>query len=195
MAAADTVPGRPEPDGDTLAFVESPVQLLNVLEWAHARALTPREDPGAHPDPQGPPGGAPRPGGRGPRIVVLPPTDSMTRGQLRRMAELARGEGCEVRWEDARGDVRGPLRAVRSLTGPLRRAGRVVVGDPFSRYAQLLLTLTRPTCQVVVVDDGTATMEFVAQLASGAPLVRWHRVGTGGLRGAVFAPLAARARC
>jgi len=47
----------------TLAFVESPVQLLNVLEWAHAHA------PGAELT-----------------LVVLSPTDPMTRGQLRRMA-------------------------------------------------------------------------------------------------------------
>ncbi|KMO99365.1 hypothetical protein ACS04_02820, partial [Streptomyces roseus] len=26
------------PSASTLAFVESPVQLLNVLEWAHAQA-------------------------------------------------------------------------------------------------------------------------------------------------------------
>ncbi|MEV0992343.1 hypothetical protein AB0J17_35830, partial [Streptomyces sp. NPDC049949] len=28
------------PSASTLAFVESPVQLLNVLEWAHAEAAT-----------------------------------------------------------------------------------------------------------------------------------------------------------
>ena len=33
----------------TLAFVESPVQLLNVLEWAHAHSLGTPEDPGAGP--------------------------------------------------------------------------------------------------------------------------------------------------
>lgn len=62
----------------TLAFVESPVQLLNVLEWAHTRA------PGAELT-----------------LVVLSPVDPMTRGQLRRMAELARKEGHEIRWEEA----------------------------------------------------------------------------------------------
>ncbi|MFD6906626.1 hypothetical protein ACFWC4_15910, partial [Streptomyces sp. NPDC060077] len=51
--------GRPGPH--TLAFVESPVQLLNVLEWAHAHAS-----------------------GVGLTLVVLSPVDPMTRGQLRR---------------------------------------------------------------------------------------------------------------
>lgn len=58
----------------------------------------------------------------------------------------------------------------------LRKADRVVLGDPFSRYVQLLLTITRAT-DLVVVDDGTATMEFVSQLARGERLVRWHRKG------------------
>ncbi|KPI33220.1 hypothetical protein OV450_6670, partial [Actinobacteria bacterium OV450] len=29
------------PSASTLAFVESPVQLLNVLEWAHTEAVSP----------------------------------------------------------------------------------------------------------------------------------------------------------
>ncbi|MDT3398578.1 hypothetical protein RKE29_18315, partial [Streptomyces sp. B1866] len=36
MSAPAAGPGEPPA---TLAFVESPVQLLNVLEWAHADAL------------------------------------------------------------------------------------------------------------------------------------------------------------
>jgi hypothetical protein len=68
------------------------------------------------------------------------------------------------------------------------------MGDPFSRYVQLLLTITRAR-DLVVVDDGTATMEFVAQLASGERLVRWHRRGgRPGARDLVFAPVSARAR-
>jgi len=175
----------------TLAFVESPVQLLNVLEWAHAT----------------------RPGGAGERsgeltVVVLPPRDPMTRGQLRRMAELARDEGVAVRWEEARGGAGAPLKTVASLVGPLRRASRIVVGDPFSRYVQLLLSLARSERDggdgsggdgwggrgIVVVDDGTATMEFVTQLARGERLVRWHRKGAGGARAALFAPISASAR-
>lgn len=76
----------------------------------------------------------------------------------------------------------------------LRRADRVVLGDPFSRYVQLLLTITRAG-ELVVVDDGTATMEFVAQLARGERLVRWHRKGgRPGPRDLVFAPVSSVAR-
>ncbi|MFI1333457.1 hypothetical protein ACH4U7_25810 [Streptomyces sp. NPDC020845] len=165
---------RPGPTGPggTLAFVESPVQLLNVLEWAYADG----GDPEAL------------------TVVVLSPHDPMTRGQLRRMAELARDEGITVRWEEARGGAGAPLKTIGGLRGPLRRADRIVIGDPFSRYVQLLLMLTRAQ-DLVVVDDGTATMEFVSQLASGEPLVRWHRRGTGrGAREMVFAPVSATAR-
>ncbi|MES5816572.1 hypothetical protein [Streptomyces sp. RG80] len=155
----------------TLAFVESPVQLLNVLEWAHAHA------PGA-----------------GLTLVVLSPTDPMTRGQLRRMAELARDEGHAVRWEEARGGPAAPFQTIGGLAGLLRRADRVVLGDPFSRYVQLLLTITR-AADLVVVDDGTATMEFVTQLARGERLVRWHRKGgRPGPRDLVFAPVSSSAR-
>ncbi|GAA3158465.1 MULTISPECIES: hypothetical protein [Streptomyces] len=159
------------PGPHTLAFVESPVQLLNVLEWAHAHA------PGV-----------------GLTLVVLSPVDPMTRGQLRRMAELAREDGHEVRWEEARGGAAAPLQTIGGLAGPLRRASRVVLGDPFSRYVQLLLTITRAR-EIVVVDDGTATMEFVGQLARGERLVRWHRKGgRPGPRDLVFAPVSAVAR-
>ncbi|MFJ2904482.1 hypothetical protein [Streptomyces sp. NPDC087212] len=155
----------------TLAFVESPVQLLNVLEWAHGHAA-----------------------GAGLTLVVLSPTDPMTRGQLRRMAELARDEGHQVRWEEARGGPAAPFQTIGGLTGMLRRASRIVLGDPFSRYVQLLLTITSAR-DLVVVDDGTATMEFVAQLARGERLVRWHRKGgRPGPRDLVFAPVSSVAR-
>ncbi|MCM1972597.1 MULTISPECIES: hypothetical protein [Streptomyces] len=157
----------------TLAFVESPVQLLNVLEWAHAHEHTL---------------------GAGLTLVVLSPVDPMTRGQLRRTAELAREEGHEVRWEEARGGAGAPFRTVAGLAGMLRRAPRVVLGDPFSRYVQLLLAIT-PARDLVVVDDGTATMEFVAQLARGERLVRWHRKGgRTAPRDLVLAPASSAAR-
>ncbi|MFI6205744.1 hypothetical protein ACIBAI_05010 [Streptomyces sp. NPDC051041] len=166
----------------TLAFVESPVQLLNVLEWAHAHALR-----AGNPQGDAPPG-------PGLTLVVLSPTDPMTRGQLRRMAELARQEGYEVRWEEARGGATAPFQTVGGLAGPLRRATRVVMGDPFSRYVQLLLTITRAR-DLVVVDDGTATMEFVGQLARGERLVRWHRKGgRPAPRDLLFAPVSSSAR-
>ncbi|MDQ8704189.1 hypothetical protein RCO28_17085 [Streptomyces sp. LHD-70] len=161
--------------GGTLAFVESPVQLLNALEWAHADAQ--------------------RPGIQGKvTIVVLSPLDPMSRGQLRRVAQLARDEGHAVRWEEARGGPSAPLKTIGALAPELRRAARVVIGDPFSRYVQLLLTITRSR-DLVVVDDGTATMEFIAQLARGERLVRWHRSGgRPGPRDLVFAPFSAAAR-
>ncbi|MEU6809202.1 hypothetical protein ABZ920_09370 [Streptomyces sp. NPDC046831] len=181
----------------TLAFVESPVQLLNVLEWAHGRRRTAGEPaPGAE---QPPPvrrtgdTGPPAPGAEL-TLVVLSPTDPMTRGQLRRMAELAREEGHEVRWEEARGGTAAPFRTIGALAPLLRRAGRVVMGDPFSRYVQLLLTITSAH-DLVVVDDGTATMEFVAQLARGERLVRWHRRGgRPGPRDLLFGPVSSSAR-
>lgn len=256
----------------TLAFVESPVQLLNVLEWAHLHGLHDTGPSGpAVPSgsgragsgvPGGPGGGDPGvPGGPGPAeaavptpalpaqpgpahagaahgghdgvgpgpghagpvpavpaqgrrlpagavtggagavaggaeltVVVLSPTDPMTRGQLRRMADLARDEGYRVRWEEARGGTTAPFHTIGGLAGSLRRADRIVMGDPFSRYVQLLLTITRAR-DLVVVDDGTATMEFVAQLARGERLVRWHRKGgRPGARDLLFAPVSSSAR-
>ncbi|MFF8567531.1 hypothetical protein ACF06N_21475 [Streptomyces albidoflavus] len=163
---------RAQGEGEALAFVESPVQLLNVLEWAHASGQAPDRL----------------------TLVVLSPLDPMSRGQLRRMAELARGEGVEVRWEEARGGMAAPLATVRGLAPRLRAAGRVVIGDPFSRYVQLLLALSRAR-DLVVVDDGTATVEFLAQLARGERLVRWHRRGgRRGPRELLLAPVSAAAR-
>jgi hypothetical protein len=152
----------------TLAFVESPVQLLNLLEWAYPTAtdLT---------------------------VVVLSPLDPMSRGQLRRMAGLARGEGITVRWEEARGGAVAPFRTIGALLPLLRRARRIVIGDPFSRYVQLLLSLAGAR-DLTVVDDGTATMEFIAQLTAKQPLVRWHRRGRRSPRDLLFAPMSSVAR-
>lgn len=215
-----------------LAFVESPVQLLNVLEWAHTAALQdpPRlqavppqptrrapvpatggpatggptggqgggqgGDRGGVSVPAVPAGPAAGPGRTGPgdlTVVVLSPTDPMSRGQLRRMAQLARDEGVTVKWQDARQGRGAVVRTLRELAGPLRAADRVIIGDPFSRYVQLLLTLFGPR-RVTVVDDGTATMEFAAQLARGERLVRWHRRGSRGPRELVLAPVTSMAR-
>ncbi|MFC5799687.1 hypothetical protein [Streptomyces formicae] len=188
-----------------LAFVESPVQLLNVLEWAHSRPAEPL--PGLPAQPAGPdpdehvqagrPGPGGHPGGaaaiRDLTVVVLSPTDPMSRGQLRRMAELARDEGFTVRWQEARDNAGAPLQTIRELVPLLRRSQRVVIGDPFSRYVQLLLTLAG-TKDLTVVDDGTATMEYVSQVARGERLVRWHRRGRRGARELVLAPVSAVAR-
>ncbi|MFI6423357.1 hypothetical protein ACIBG6_39010 [Streptomyces sp. NPDC050842] len=211
-----------------LAFVESPVQLLNVLEWAHTQA--PDRAPGAAPAPGASapdepvgtsaaasrttdattPGAAPAPtpGAERPTpaltpgaepatpaltVVVLSPTDPMSRGQLRRMAQLARDEGLTVHWQEARGGRGALVRTLRQLAPPLRRAERVIIGDPFSRYVQLLLSLFSPR-HLTVVDDGTATMEFAAQLGRGERLVRWHRKGNLGPRELVLAPVTSLAR-
>jgi len=223
-----SAPATPEPrgpvrrrrrvaGGGTLAFVESPVQLLNVLEWAYRETAAERDpepdgsDPEADPVPESDSGSEPdldsgavpesRPGPdsgacslpEGLTVVVLSPHDPMTRGQLRRVAEFARAEGVAVRWEDAREGTLAPVRTVTSLAPELRRARRIVIGDPFSRYVQLLLTLSSAR-SVVVVDDGTATMEFVHQLARGERLMRWHQGGTGGARAALFLLFSRRAR-
>ncbi|WP_049574399.1 hypothetical protein [Streptomyces sp. SBT349] len=157
-----------DPRAQTLAFCESPVQLLNTLEWAHASG------PGTF------------------TVIILPPNDPTSRGQLRRMAQLARDSGCRVLWREARGGAVTPSRALAALAGPLRRAGRLVIGDPFSHYLQLLLSMAG-RCDIVVVDDGTATMEFTAQLSRGERLVRWHRPRARGPRSVLFAPVARRA--
>ncbi|MEE1939390.1 hypothetical protein V1L54_08175 [Streptomyces sp. TRM 70361] len=201
-AAARRAPrrGRAAPRAGTVALVESPVQLLNVLEWAYATGggRDGGAGTGSHGEDEGEAEAGEEEGGAaGLTVVVLPPREAMTRGQLRRMAELARDEGIAVRWQEARGGTTAPLRTVGSLLGPLRRAARIVVGDPFSRYVQLLLSLVRTGpggARLVVVDDGTATMEFVTQLARGERLVRWHRRGAGGARAALLAPVSAAAR-
>ncbi|MFD0330393.1 hypothetical protein ACFQZC_24855 [Streptacidiphilus monticola] len=59
--------------------------------------------------------------------------------------------------------------------------GRLVLGDPFSRLIQALLPFSRAR-ELVVVDDGTATLELAELLLSEAPLVRWHAGGRGGGR-------------
>ncbi|MBW5482329.1 hypothetical protein [Streptomyces bambusae] len=196
----------------TLAFVESPVQLLNVLEWSHADHTAtatatatppvldalpgqpPRRQLAAAGDGRATAAGRPRPSPV--RIVVLPPTDPMSRGQLRRVAALARDEGHQVQWQEARGSSLAPLRALAALAGDVRRADRIVVGDPFSRFVQLLLVPVRAE-EIVVVDDGTATMEFVAQLGRGERLRRWHRTGGGAaarVRELAYAPVSGTAR-
>ncbi|MFG2838691.1 hypothetical protein ACGFYE_27265 [Streptomyces zaomyceticus] len=190
-----------------LAFVESPVQLLNVLEWAHTRATAPEAPSAAPPGASGPadagasaralsstdatPGAAPAAPDL--TVVVLSPTDPMSRGQLRRMAQLARDEGFTVRWQEARRGRGALVRTLRELARPLRSAERVIIGDPFSRYVQLLLTLFGPR-HLTVVDDGTATMEFAAQLGRGERLVRWHRKGSLGPRELVLAPVTSLAK-
>ncbi|WP_461110692.1 hypothetical protein [Streptomyces calidiresistens] len=165
---AGTVAGT-EPVGPTLAVVESPVQLLNTLEWTRARGA----------------------GAADTELLVLPPRNAGGRGQLRRMAELARDAGHPVHWHEVRPGVSG-LRGLTALVPRVRRASRLLIGDPFSRRMQLLLSAAAPA-RVTVVDDGTATLEFLAQLTRGERLVRWHRRPPRGVRAALFGPIAGRA--
>ena len=138
----------------TLALVESPAQLLNVLEWA-----------------LGDRGGA---AGRPVDVAVLLPQDDPTRRQLAGMAELARTAGLRVSVHDIRGGPAALAGCGTRLAPRLAAAGRLVLGDPFSRLIQLLLPLS-PARELVLVDDGTATIGLAAALNEGRPLVRWHR--------------------
>lgn len=162
---------RPGPRGRSLALVESPVQLLNVIEWAHTgRSPAPVE------------------------VAALPAADPISRRQLRLMTDIAREQGLGVRWYEARVSRLALARTVAAVAPRVATAPRLVLGDPFSRLAQTLLPLAR-TRELVVVDDGTATMEFVSLLAEGRPLVRWHRSGRAGRRpGRAFGAAAAARR-
>ena len=59
---------------DTLALVESPAQLLNVIEWAHSHGAE-----------------------KATRLAVLPPRETTTRLQLEAMVELAQDAGMSTR--------------------------------------------------------------------------------------------------
>lgn len=137
-----------------LALVESPAQLLNVIELGHAD-----------------------PAWRAVKIVVLAPSEGQTRTQLRTMAALARDAGHPVAWHEPRLGGASVARTVRGMAGELTGVDRLVLGDPFSGLMQVILTVTRPR-EVMLVDDGTATMEFARQWVSGQHLARWHQVAT-----------------
>ena len=140
------------------ALVESPAQLLNVLELDRAE---PAADNGSTARSERT------------RVAVLAPADQPTRTQLRAMTSLARQAGHEVSWFEPRlggGSVAGSLRA---MVAELGGVDRLVVGDPFSGIIQLIINLVRPS-KVTIVDDGTATLEFARQWSSGEPLTRWH---------------------
>jgi hypothetical protein len=139
---------------DALALVESPAQLLNVIELARRdRELADM------------------------RIAVLAPAEGPTRTQLRSMAAVAREAGHEVGWHEPRLGGTAVARTVRALAGELAGIGRLVVGDPYSGVIQVIISITRPA-EVTIVDDGTATLEFARQWIAGEQLSRWHRVAT-----------------
>lgn len=141
---------------DTLALVDNPAQLLNVLEWCYHEQAGLRT-----------------------RILVLAPTDEVTINQLREMCAFAEEEDVEVEWHHPRRSLRSGLAVVEALRSALAAARRVVIGDPFAGFVHVLLPLVAAP-EVIVVDDGTATMEFAAQLAAAEPLRRWHVPGAPG---------------
>ena len=143
----------------TLALVESPTQLLNVVEWAV-------QAPGGVADLT---------------AVVLAPRNERSRLQLRAMAALAREAGLAVQWHEPRLGGAATARTVRALASNLSGVQRLVVGDPFSGVMQVVMSISR-AIEVVIVDDGSATMEFARQWVSGEQLSRWHRVAEPQLR-------------
>lgn len=158
-----------------VALVESPAQLLNVIEWAYAsRSAVPG-----------------RPVGAGMSIMVLPPPEPAARVQLDRMAELARSCGFAVSWQEVRGGRGVATRALRVIRSQVAKATTLVLGDPFSGFLQLVVGLSRAE-QVVVVDDGSASIEFVEVVADGRPLTRWHRVDDQSTVGRLVASRASR---
>lgn len=145
---------RRGPARSVLALVESPVQVLHVLEWCHTRQAS--HDTG---------------------IAVLAPQDPTSRTQVRAMTDFAAEEDIEVTWYEPRSSRLAGIRTAAALRPRLAAAQQLVVGDPFSGFIQALLPAVR-TPEITVVDDGTATMEFVGLIAEGAPLHRWNAAGS-----------------
>ena len=133
---------------NSLALVESPAQLLNVVEWAYAT-------------------------GSDPLIVQLGPTGATTRFQMHRVAEIAASAGYRSVWAEVRTGVRRGLE-LAAVAPKVRAAQVLVLGDPFSGLSQVLLNAARDP-QIVVVDDGTSTIRYAEQWAHRAPLVRWDK--------------------
>ncbi|MBB3325405.1 hypothetical protein [Microlunatus antarcticus] len=132
-----------------LALVESPTQLLDVIELAYASR---GDDELA-----------------GLRVAVLAPAPGRTRDQLRAVVALARGEGLPVRWHEPRSGGASVARTIRGLLDELGQSRHLVVGDPSSGVLQVLVGLVRPT-DVTVVDDGSVTPELVRRWAAGTRL-------------------------
>ncbi len=135
----------------TVALVETATQLLNAAEWAHASGET-----------------------DGTRIVVLAPNDRHSVRQIANVTEVIGELGLEVRNYPVRASGIAALTSAARVLADVAGAPRLVIGDPFSRYIQTLLPLSRAE-EVVVVDDGTATWEYAACVSAGKPLVRWRK--------------------
>ncbi|MER5929459.1 hypothetical protein [Streptomyces sp. NPDC002054] len=137
---------------ETLALVESPAQLLNVLEWAHVH-----------------PGEA-----SSLSIAILQPTDRHSREQVRRLCKFASQARLVWRRYEVRSGSVSRAHTLLRLGRSVSAAERLVIGDLFSRTVQALLPFSKAR-EVVVVDDGTATTELVALLTQGQNLSRWHQ--------------------
>ncbi|MGW1157966.1 hypothetical protein ACWD5Q_15165 [Streptomyces sp. NPDC002513] len=144
----------------TLALVESPAQLLNVAEWAHH----------AH---QGE-GSFHRGGDASVHVAVLMPLDPWSRVQLARVAELTADSGMEITRFEIRSGTVNRMRQFTAVRRLVTQAERLVVGDLFSGMVQTLLPSARAG-ELVIVDDGTATTEFVRIVTEGRDLTRWHQ--------------------
>lgn len=150
--------------GQALALTESPTQLLNATEWWWRH----RDEADLH-------------------AVILAPRAERTRLQLRSVIEELPDQ-IRVTWAE----VRGPNRAIilPRVLRHLRRSDTLVIGDPFSGIIQFLVGQFPVHHDLVVVDDGTATLRYMEVVASGGELVRWHQRDK---PGAVRRTLAARA--
>ncbi|MFD5655140.1 hypothetical protein [Streptomyces sp. NPDC127039] len=137
----------------TLALVESPAQLLNVAEWAYF-------------DHRG--------GGAAVDVAVLLPLDPWSRVQLARVGELAADSGLAIVPFEVRSGTVGRIRRIGAVRKLVAQAERLVVGDLFSGMVQTLLPSAKAR-ELVIVDDGTATTEFVRIMAEGRSLARWHQ--------------------
>ena len=142
------------PEKGALALVESPAQLLNVVELAHHQGDL-----------------------AGMKIAVLAPSTGLTRTQLRSMIALAREAGHQVSWHEPRLGGMATARSVRTLAGELNGVRRLVVGDPYSGVIQVIISVAKLS-EVTIVDDGTATLEFARQWVAGEHLARWHEAAT-----------------
>jgi hypothetical protein len=152
------------PERGALALVESPAQLLNIIEL------------GQHEDDL-----------VGIKIAVLAPTAGLTRTQLRSMITLARDAGHAVSWHEPRLGGLAVARSLRALAGELAGVRRLVIGDPYSGVIQVIINVTK-LCELTVVDDGTATLEFARQWMTGEHLSRWHRIATPSQRRYIATP-------
>jgi hypothetical protein len=149
------------PAQGALALVESPAQLLNVIELAQHE-----DDLAAM------------------KIAVLAPSAGITRTQLRSMIALAREIGHKITWHEPRLGGMAIAHTVRALAGELNGVRRLIVGDPYSGVIQVIISVSKIS-EVTIVDDGTATLEFARQWVAGEHLSRWHQVATPGQRGQI----------